>query len=90
VLFTSRFLMQWLASERTGRVVVPSYFWFLSLAGGSVRILYAVHVWKMPLLIPTIISVLMSARNTLLHFSAKKQQNNEPTGVPLTASTKQD
>lgn len=71
VLFSSRFLMQWIASEKKGAVVVPGYFWYLSLAGGLVRMIYAVHVWKMPLLVPTIVSVLMSARNAWLHHKGK-------------------
>ncbi len=33
-LFTARFLVQWLAAERAGEVVVPASFWWLSLGGG--------------------------------------------------------
>ena len=73
VLFSSRFLMQWIASEKKGFVVVPGYFWYLSLAGGTVRMFYAIHLWKMPLLIPTIVSVLMSARNAWLHHKGKQK-----------------
>jgi lipid-A-disaccharide synthase-like uncharacterized protein len=40
-LFASRFLVQWLASERTGRSVVPVAFWYLSLAGGALLFAYA-------------------------------------------------
>lgn len=41
-LFTARFLVQWLASERAGRSVVPISFWVLSVAGGGLLLLYAV------------------------------------------------
>ena len=34
LLFTSRFLVQWIASERARRSVVPLAFWWFSLAGG--------------------------------------------------------
>ena len=34
-LFTARFLVQWLASERKRRSVVPVAFWWLSLLGGA-------------------------------------------------------
>ena len=42
-LFSSRFLMQWVASERKGQSVIPLSFWWLSLAGGVALLAYAVH-----------------------------------------------
>jgi lipid-A-disaccharide synthase-like uncharacterized protein len=42
--FFSRFLVQWLASERAGRSVIPMSFWYLSLGGGSALFIYAIHV----------------------------------------------
>ena len=42
-LFSLRFLVQWLASERAGRSVVPLSFWFLSLAGGVTLFVYALY-----------------------------------------------
>jgi lipid-A-disaccharide synthase-like uncharacterized protein len=42
-LFSSRFLVQWIASERRKESVIPLSFWFLSLAGGLALLLYAVH-----------------------------------------------
>lgn len=43
LLFTSRFLVQWLASERRGESVVPVAFWWLSLAGGLTLLTYALY-----------------------------------------------
>jgi lipid-A-disaccharide synthase-like uncharacterized protein len=40
-IFFSRFLVQWYASERRGQVVVPAAFWWLSLAGSSLLLAYA-------------------------------------------------
>ena len=42
--FFSRFLVQWLASERAGRSVIPMSFWYLSLGGGTALFIYALHV----------------------------------------------
>lgn len=42
-LFTLRFLAQWIASERARQSTVPVAFWWLSLAGGAVLFLYALH-----------------------------------------------
>ena len=41
--FSGRFLMQWLASERAGRSVIPFSFWLLSLVGSSLLLVYAVY-----------------------------------------------
>jgi lipid-A-disaccharide synthase-like uncharacterized protein len=41
--FGSRFLVQWLASERARRVLVPRMFWYLSLLGGAALLAYALH-----------------------------------------------
>jgi lipid-A-disaccharide synthase-like uncharacterized protein len=40
-LFTCRFLVQWIASERRRRSVVPTLFWWLSLGGGLCLATYA-------------------------------------------------
>jgi lipid-A-disaccharide synthase-like uncharacterized protein len=42
-LFTMRFLVQWIASERAGRSYVPLAFWWLSLAGSMLLLAYAIH-----------------------------------------------
>lgn len=42
-LFSLRFLVQWLSSENAGRSVVPTAFWYLSLAGGTTLLAYAFH-----------------------------------------------
>ena len=42
--FFSRFLVQWLASERARRSVIPMAFWYLSLCGGTVLLAYAIHL----------------------------------------------
>lgn len=42
-LFTMRFVVQWLASERAKRSVVPIAFWFFSLGGGALLLVYAIQ-----------------------------------------------
>lgn len=41
--FTSRFLVQWLVSERFKKSVIPTTFWYLSLLGGTVLLAYALY-----------------------------------------------
>jgi lipid-A-disaccharide synthase-like uncharacterized protein len=42
-LFSARFIIQWLASERAGRSVMPVLFWHFSIAGGTTLFLYALY-----------------------------------------------
>jgi len=41
--FFSRFLTQWVASERRGESTVPIVFWYLSLIGSTTLLVYAIH-----------------------------------------------
>jgi lipid-A-disaccharide synthase-like uncharacterized protein len=42
-MFTMRFAVQWIASERARRSVVPVAFWFFSVAGGALLFVYAIY-----------------------------------------------
>jgi lipid-A-disaccharide synthase-like uncharacterized protein len=42
-LFTARFLVQWIASERAGRSVIPLGFWTFSIGGGLLLLVYALY-----------------------------------------------
>jgi lipid-A-disaccharide synthase-like uncharacterized protein len=41
--FVSRFVVQWLASERARRSHIPPAFWWLSLVGSTLLLAYAIH-----------------------------------------------
>ncbi len=41
--FTMRFLVQWIASERAGKSVIPIAFWWCSIGGGLLLLLYALY-----------------------------------------------
>ena len=43
LLFTGRFVLQWLASEKARRSVVPVTFWYLSIGGAVILLAYAIH-----------------------------------------------
>jgi lipid-A-disaccharide synthase-like uncharacterized protein len=42
-LFSARFLVQWIASERLKRSVVPRAFWYFSVGGGVTLLAYAIY-----------------------------------------------
>ena len=44
VLFISRFLVQWIASEKKGKSTIPLSFWYLSIGGGGLLLVYA--LWR--------------------------------------------
>ena len=43
-VFSLRFLVQWFESERAGRSVIPDSFWYLSIAGAMLLLVYA--LWR--------------------------------------------
>ena len=43
LLFTGRFLVQWITSERQHKSVIPLSFWYLSMSGGVVLLSYAIY-----------------------------------------------
>lgn len=42
-LFSARFFVQWLQSEKVKKSVIPSAFWYFSMAGGMTLLAYAIH-----------------------------------------------
>ena len=43
MMFTMRFIVQWIASEKKRESVIPVSFWYLSLGGGLIILFYAIH-----------------------------------------------
>jgi len=50
-IFGVRFLVQWFRSEQEGHSVIPVAFWYLSLTGGLISFVYALHLEAWPLLL---------------------------------------
>lgn len=65
-LFFARFFVQWLASERARRSVVPAAFWWLSLAGSSLSFVYALWRGESLLLVGFVVGALVAVRNLRL------------------------
>jgi lipid-A-disaccharide synthase-like uncharacterized protein len=43
IFFTLRFAVQWIASERVGKSVIPVAFWWFSIGGGLLLLIYALY-----------------------------------------------
>lgn len=65
-LFTARFLVQWLASERKREVVVPRAFWWLSILGGSALLSYAISRRDPVIILGQSMGLFVYARNLML------------------------
>jgi lipid-A-disaccharide synthase-like uncharacterized protein len=42
-MFFMRFLIQWIASEKARKSIIPTAFWYFSIAGSLILLVYAVH-----------------------------------------------
>lgn len=66
LMFTGRFLVQWVASERARRSVVPLAFWYFSLAGGLILLSYAIWRSDPVFILGQTLGVFIYARNLWL------------------------
>ena len=66
LLFSSRFLLQWIASEIAKRPVLPRNFWYLSLGGGIALFAYAIHQHDPVFAVGQGAGLLVYARNLML------------------------
>ena len=76
-LFASRFVLQWLSSESAGKSIIPIGFWYCSLLGGSVMLIYA--IWRED---PVFISgqglgLFIYLRNLILIYREKKSEQSK-------------
>ena len=68
LVFTGRFLVQWVASERAGRSVVPVAFWVLSMVGGMMTLVYGIQRREPVIIMGQVLAVFIYVRNLMLIF----------------------
>ena len=73
VVFFSRFIIQWIATERKRKVVVPLAFWYCSLLGSLCLLIYAVHQKDSVFIGAYVFTWIPYTRN--LYFAMKEQQS---------------
>ena len=78
-LFTARFLVQWIVSEKAGKSVVPVVFWYFSISGGLVLLAYAIYRADPVFILGQSTGVIIYARNLLL---IRKERANHATEAP--------
>lgn len=72
-LFTARFLVQWLVSEKNGKSIVPAAFWWLSLLGGTALLSYAISRRDIVIITGQAMGLVVYMRNLMLVQGAKRQ-----------------
>ena len=73
-LFFARMVAQWMASEKRKKPVIPAVYWYLSLTGAAILILYAFHIGSFPVLLPQVIGLIFYARGLQLDYSSRKNK----------------
>ncbi|WAR45793.1 lipid-A-disaccharide synthase N-terminal domain-containing protein [Methylomonas rapida] len=74
-LFSARFLVQWLASERQKKSVIPVMFWYFSILGGSTLLIYSIHKEDPVFILGQGAGLLIYARN--LYFVIAHSRKND-------------
>ena len=65
-IFMLRFVVQWFASERAGRSVIPVVFWYFSIAGGVMLLVYALLREDVVIAVGQALGLLIYSRNLVL------------------------
>ncbi len=72
LLFSMRFIVQWIASEREKKSVVPLAFWWFSITGGLTLLAYAIHRADPVFILGQSIGVVIYTRNLWLIYAEKR------------------
>lgn len=72
-IFASRFIIQWIYSEKKGRSSIPIIFWYLSIFGGVALLIYALFRKDPVIIVGQLFGILIYTRNLILIY----KKNNE-------------
>ena len=73
-MFMMRFMVQWIASERARRSVIPVAFWFFSVGGGALLLVYAIYRKDPVFIAGQGLGLIIYARNLWLIFKEHKRR----------------
>ena len=72
LVFFSRWIIQWLSSEKNKSSVIPVAFWWCSLLGGIITLIYAKHIESFPFMLAQGIGIIVYSRNLILIYKSYK------------------
>jgi lipid-A-disaccharide synthase-like uncharacterized protein len=73
LLFAGRFLVQWIASERVGKSVIPFAFWIFSMGGGLMTLVYGLVKREPVIIFGQGLATIIYVRNIMLIFKERKK-----------------
>ena len=68
LIFFSRWIIQWYFSEKSKISVIPVAFWWCSLIGGIITLIYANRIGSFPFMLAQAIGIIVYTRNLLLIY----------------------
>ena len=66
-VFFLRFVVQWLATEKHKRITVPMGFWYLSILGTIMILIYSIHIRDIVFSVAQVLSFAIYGRNIYIH-----------------------
>lgn len=81
-MFSMRFLVQWIYSERARQSIVPEVFWYFSFAGGAMLLVYAIHRMDPVFILGQATGLLIYSRNIYFIWCGKRSLRSEAPKVP--------
>ena len=78
LFFTARFLVQWISSERAGRSVVPMAFWFFSMGGGLMTLVYGLVKREPVIILGQSLATIIYVRNIMLILKDRASRSRTP------------
>jgi len=70
-MFASRFIVQWICSEKKGQSYIPIIFWHLSLVGGMILLIYALYKRDTVFIVGQATGLLVYSRNLMLIYKRR-------------------
>ena len=74
-LFASRFIVQWILSEKIGKSYIPTIFWYLSIFGGIGLLTYAIFRKDPVIIIGQTFGIFIYLRNLILIYKNKNEKS---------------
>ena len=71
LIFFSRWIIQWLSSEKNKTSVIPVTFWWCSLIGGLITLVYAKHIGSFPFMLAQAVGIIVYTRNLILIYKGQ-------------------
>ena len=77
-MFLVRFLVQWIVSERARRSIIPVSFWYFSIGGAAVLLVYAIYREDPVFILGQSLGFVVYIRNIWLVHAEQRRRRSRP------------